>query len=62
MLINVNGRKLAYAVTPDGISELTERGRKFVKRMFAIANKYNEILFEIISKAKADGKKKSNSL
>lgn len=58
MLTNVNGRKLAYAVTPDGIAELAERGRKFVKRTFAIANKYNEVLFENISKAKADGKKK----
>ena len=27
MLTNVNGRKLAYAVTAEGISELTARGK-----------------------------------
>ena len=32
MLTNVNGRKLAYAVTAEGIAELTERGRRFAKR------------------------------
>lgn len=57
MLTNVNGRKLAYAITPDGISELTERGRKFARRTFAIVNEYNDILFDVISNAKAAGKK-----
>lgn len=29
MLTNVNGRKLAYAVTPEGIAELANRGKRF---------------------------------
>lgn len=58
MLTNVNGRKLAYAVTADGIAELTERGRSFARRTFAIANEYNDVLYELISKAKTDGKKR----
>lgn len=29
MLTNVNGRKLAYAITPDGIAELAKRGKSF---------------------------------
>ena len=27
MFTNVNGRKLAYAVTPEGIAELANRGK-----------------------------------
>ena len=34
MLSNVNGRKLAYAVTAAGISELTKRGKSFALRTF----------------------------
>ena len=58
MLTNVNGRKFAYAVTPNGISELTERGKRFALRTFKIANEYNDVLYEVISKAKAEGKSK----
>lgn len=29
MLTNVNGRKLAYAVTPEGIAELANCGKRF---------------------------------
>lgn len=58
MLTNVNGRKLAYAVTPDGISELADRGRRFALRTFKIANDYNDILYDIILKAKINGKQK----
>lgn len=42
MLTNVNGRKLAYAVTLDEISELTERGKKFALRIFKLFNVYSE--------------------
>ena len=56
MLTNVNDRKLAYAVTAEGIFELAERGKRFAKRTFAIANQYNDVLFEVISKAKDEGK------
>lgn len=58
MLSNVNGRKLAYAVTPTGIAELAERGRRFALRTFKVANEYNDVLYEMISKAKAGGKKR----
>lgn len=58
MLTNVNGRKLAYAVTPEGISELTERGKSFAKRTFKIANEYHDLLYNVIVKAKLSGKKK----
>lgn len=58
MLSNVNKRKLAYAVTPAGISELAERGKKFVTRTFEIANAYNEAIVEEISRAKRNGKTK----
>lgn len=58
MLTNVNGRKLAYAVTVDGIKELTERGKRFASRTFKIANTYNEVLVKKISEAKEAGKQK----
>lgn len=58
MLTNVNGRKLAYALTGDGIKELTERGKRFASRTFKIANAYNEVLVQKIAEAKADGKQK----
>lgn len=58
MLTNVNGRKLAYAVTPDGISELAKRGKLFALRTFKIANDYSEIFCKKFMKAKASGKTK----
>lgn len=59
MLSNVNGRKLAYAVTlEEGMAELAERGKKFAARTFRIANDYNEKLLDIVKKAKCEGKTK----
>lgn len=58
MLTNVNLRKLSYAVTPAGIAELSARSQKFAKWIFAIANKYNEILCNLVLAAKKDGKSK----
>lgn len=58
MLSNVNARKLAYAVTPEGIKELTERSKKFAKRTFQIVNKYNDDIYRIILNAKNQGKTK----
>lgn len=58
MLTNVNGRKLAYAVTAEGISELANRGRQFALRTFAIVKEYNDVLYDVLSKAKLNGKKK----
>lgn len=58
MLSNVNGRKLAYAVTPAGISELANRGKKFALRTFEIANTYNKVILNIVKKAKDEGKSK----
>ena len=56
MITNVNLRKLCYAVTPEGVAELTERSRKFAKRTFAIANDYNESLCAKVREAKKEGK------
>lgn len=56
MLTNVNMRKLAYAITPEGIAELKARSQNFAKRTFELANTYNDTLCEIISQAKNDGK------
>lgn len=58
MLTNVNKRKLAYALTDAGIAELTARSRKFAKRTFEIANRYNEVIFKAVSEAKTAGKTK----
>lgn len=58
MLSNVNGRKLAYAVTPEGISELTERGKSFALRTFKLANNYSEAFCKKFAEAKANGKTK----
>lgn len=58
MLTNVNKRKLSYAVTSEGIAELTERGKKFVARTFKIAHTYNESLVEEIALAVKQGKNK----
>ena len=58
MLTNVNGRKLAYSVTPDGISELTKRGKTFALRTFKLANVYSETFCKKFMEAKASGKTK----
>ncbi len=56
MLTNVNLRKLSYAVTPEGISELTKRSQAFSKRTFALANIYNQKLSDLVLAAKNQGK------
>lgn len=58
MLTNVNGRKLAYAVTVEGISELTKRGKSFALRTFKLANIYSQTFCEKFVEAKSAGKKK----
>ena len=56
MLTNVNMRKLAYAITPEGIAELKARSQKFAKRTFELANTCNDTLCNIICQAKKQGK------
>jgi len=56
MLTNVNMRKLAYAVTPAGIAELTSRSQAFAKRNFLLASNYNDKLCKLIGNAKKEGK------
>lgn len=58
MLTNVNGRKLAYAVTAEGISELAKRGKSFALRTFKLANVYSETFCKKFMEAKAVGKTK----
>ena len=58
MLTNVNGRKLAYAVTADGIAELVKRGKAFALRTFKLANVYSETFCKKFMEAKASGKTK----
>lgn len=58
MLTNVNARKLAYALTVEGISELSARSKRFAKRTFQLANQYNEDLNQLVSDAKSAGKTK----
>lgn len=58
MLTNVNGRKLAYAVTADGIAELAKRGKSFALRTFRLANVYSEAFCKKFMEAKASGKTK----
>lgn len=58
MLTNVNGRKLAYAVTAEGISELAKRGKSFALRIFKLANVYSETFCKKILEARASGKTK----
>ena len=58
MLTNVNGRKLAYAVTADGIAELAKRGKVFALRTFKLANVYSETFCKKFMEAKAAGKTK----
>lgn len=56
MLTNVNLRKLSYAITPAGIAELTARSQSFARRTFALANKYNETICNLVAAAKKEGK------
>ena len=56
MLANVNDRKLAYAVTPDGLTELANRGKKFALRTFRLANVYSETFCNKFLEAKTAGK------
>lgn len=56
MLTNVNLRKLSYAVTAEGLAELTARSQKFARRTFAIANKYNDTICNLVSEARESGK------
>jgi len=58
MLSNVNLRKLSYAITPDGIAELTARSHVFAKRTFELANRYHDSLCEVVQNAKKEGKGK----
>lgn len=58
MLSNVNGRKLAYALTADGINELTERDKKFAMRTFRIANEYSKALINAFENAEKNAKTK----
>ena len=58
MLTNVNGHKLAYAVTADGIAELAKRGKDFALRTFKLANVYSETFCKKFMEAKAAGKTK----
>ena len=51
-------RKLAYAVTPDGLTELANRGKKFTLRTFKLANVYSEAFCRRFMEAKAAGKTK----
>ena len=57
MLINVNLRKLSYAVTPEGIKELTNRSQKFARRTFELAERYNKKLCDAVLEVKNQGKK-----
>lgn len=56
MLKNVNARKIAYALTDEGLSELKERSQNFAKRTFALASEYNQVIYEKILEAKTFGK------
>ena len=58
MLTNVNGRKLAYAVTAEVISELAKRGKAFALRTFKLANVYSETFCKKFMEAKVSGKTK----
>lgn len=58
MLTNVNLRKLSYAITPEGIAELSARSQSFAKRTFALANCYNDKILQCVSQAKKEGKNK----
>lgn len=56
MLSNVNGRKLAYALTAEGISELTKRAKRFAVKNFSLANECNEKICTLVKDARHEGK------
>ena len=56
MIKNMNGCKLSYALTPEGLNELYERGRAFASRTFSAVSNYNDILNKTVEKAKENGK------
>ena len=58
MLTNVNLRKISYALTPQGIAELSHRSQSFARRTFEIANQYNQRLCELVAQVKSSGKNK----
>lgn len=57
MLSNVNGRKLAYALTSKGIGELTVRAKQFAVRNFSLANECNEKISTMVKDAREEGKR-----
>ena len=58
MFTHVTKQKFSYAITPQGLAELTERGKNFALRTFRIANTYNEAVLQLVSSAKQAGKTK----
>ena len=58
MFTHVTKQKFAYALTPQGLAELTKRGKNFALRTFRIANTYNEAVLQLVSGAKSEGKTK----
>ncbi|MCR4822901.1 MAG: winged helix-turn-helix transcriptional regulator [Treponema sp.] len=58
MLSNVNMRKLSYAVTPEGMTEVAKRSRSFARRTFKLASDYNQILCSLVAGAKKEGKER----
>lgn len=56
MIKNVNGCKLSYALTPEGMNEIYERGRSFAARTFAAVSDYNDILNNLVENARENGK------
>lgn len=56
MLTNVNARKIVYAVTPQGMEEIVNRGKSFMKRTFKIAEEYSGSINKKIAQAKNEGK------
>ena len=58
MFTHVTKQKFSYAITPQGLVELTERGKNFALRTFRIANTYNEAVLQLVSSAKQARKTK----
>lgn len=55
-LKNINKRKLAYIVTPEGMNELFVRSISFMRRNFAQLRVYSENIDRNIEKARSRGK------
>lgn len=55
-LKNINKRKLAYIITPEGMNELFVRSISFMRRNFAQLRVYNENIDRNIEKAHRQGK------